>query len=65
MYFINNSFKIIVKNRITSTKSIAKITKSMKMVAAAKLTLQKKKLAEGDAFGVNLFKFLSLPFYYF
>jgi hypothetical protein len=40
---------------MNSTKSIAKITKSMKMVAAAKLNVQKRKLAEGDAFGVSDF----------
>lgn len=40
-----------IKNRIISTKSIAKITKSMKMVAAAKLKIQQRRLAEGDAFG--------------
>jgi hypothetical protein len=39
-----------VKMRITGTKNIAKITKSMKMVSAAKLRGDQQRLAAGDPF---------------
>lgn len=40
-----------IKKRIVSTKSIMKITKSMKMVSAAKLKQDEKRLIEGRVFG--------------
>ncbi len=40
-----------IKKRIVSTKSIMKITKSMKMVSAAKLKQDERRLHEGRAFG--------------
>lgn len=39
-----------LKTRITGTKNIAKITKSMKMVSAAKLRGDQQRLAAGDPF---------------
>lgn len=40
--------------RITGTKNIAKITKSMKMVSAAKLRGDQQRLAAADPFSVSL-----------
>lgn len=40
-----------IKKRIDSTVSVAKITKSMKMVSAAKLKHDEKRLADGKVFG--------------
>lgn len=41
-----------VKLRITGTKNIAKITKSMKMVSAAKLRGDQQRLSAGNTFSV-------------
>jgi F-type H+-transporting ATPase subunit gamma len=43
-----------VKLRIVGTKNIAKITKSMKMVSAAKLRGDQQRLAAGEPFAVRL-----------
>ena len=43
----------IVKLRITSTKNIAKITKSMKMVSAAKLRGDQQRLNAAKPFSVR------------
>jgi hypothetical protein len=45
-------FFLVVKLRIVGTKNIAKITKSMKMVSAAKLRGDQQRLAAGDPFSV-------------
>jgi len=42
-----------VKLRINGTKNIAKITKSMKMVSAAKLRGDQQRLAAGEPFAVS------------
>jgi F-type H+-transporting ATPase subunit gamma len=47
--------------RITGTKNIAKITKSMKMVSAAKLRGDQGRLVAGAPFAVRLF-FINLSF---
>jgi F-type H+-transporting ATPase subunit gamma len=41
--------------RITGTKNIAKITKSMKMVSAAKLRGDQQRLIAAQPFAVSLF----------
>jgi len=43
-----------VLQRIVSTQNIEKITKSFKMVSAAKMAMAQKKLAEGKPFGTSL-----------
>ena len=45
---------ILVKIRINGTKNIAKITKSMKMVSAAKLRGDQQRLAAANPFAVSL-----------
>lgn len=45
--------KYIVKVRINGTKNIAKITKSMKMVSAAKLRGDQQRLAAANPFAVK------------
>jgi hypothetical protein len=45
---------ILVKTRINGTKNIAKITKSMKMVSAAKLRGDQQRLNAADPFSVSL-----------
>lgn len=42
-----------MKARITGTKNISKITKSMKMVSAAKLRGDQQRLAAADPFAVR------------
>jgi F-type H+-transporting ATPase subunit gamma len=42
-----------VKLRINGTKNIAKITKSMKMVSAAKLRGDQQRLSAADPFSVS------------
>jgi hypothetical protein len=46
-------FAYIVKERITATTNIAKITKSMKMVSASKLRGDQNRLAAGKPFAVS------------
>ncbi len=46
---------ITVKSRITSTTNISKITKSMKMVSAAKLRGDQQRLAAAKPFAVSIF----------
>jgi F-type H+-transporting ATPase subunit gamma len=41
--------------RITATKNISKITKSMKMVSAAKLRGDQQRLAAGKPFAVLIY----------
>ena len=43
-----------MKTRINGTKNIAKITKSMKMVSAAKLRGDQQRLAAADPFSVRI-----------
>ena len=44
---------IAVRTRMNGTKNIAKITKSMKMVSAAKLRGDQQRLAAADPFAVR------------
>ena len=53
-------FLLAVKLRINGTKNIAKITKSMKMVSAAKLRGDQQRLAAADPFAVGQFVCLLL-----
>ena len=48
-----------IAKRIASTKSIQKITKSMKMVSAAKLRGDTNRLMDGRGFGAGLEKVLN------
>ena len=54
-FFTFTSFFLIwaVRARIVGTKNIAKITKSMKMVSAAKLRGDNARLAAADPFSVR------------
>ena len=52
----------IVKMRINGTKNISKITKSMKMVSAAKFRGDQQRLAAGIPFAVNIFFLIELLF---
>jgi hypothetical protein len=57
IFFLSFRFMIIfifaVKIRIAGTKNIAKITKSMKMVSAAKFRGDQQRLAAGMPFAVS------------
>jgi hypothetical protein len=53
-YLIYVISQIIVKARITATTNISKITKSMKMVSAAKLRGDQQRLNAAKPFAVSL-----------
>jgi F0F1-type ATP synthase gamma subunit len=56
-------FLLTVKMRITGTKNIAKITKSMKMVSAAKLRGDQQRLTAAQPFAVSDTWFFSAVFF--
>jgi hypothetical protein len=58
-------FFLLVKMRITGTKNIAKITKSMKMVSAAKLRGDQMRLQAGIPFAVGFVGYFIIHTIYF